>query len=176
MAGIPSVYDRKKKFRPSPDQPLVYHLFGRLDERASLVITEDDYFNYLIAVAKAFKESPSPIPNAVSTTWTTNALLFLGFQLDDWSFRVLFRSMLQEGRKLLDADRSVAVQVGPEEGPFPNPDRARRYLERYYQHTQNPEINMYWGKATDFLTELWSRRQEEMAVQTVAPAAVGVLP
>jgi hypothetical protein len=176
MARRQSVYDSEPKFRPTPDRPLVYHLFGRLDDCASLVITEDDYFNYLIAVAKAFKESPSPIPNVVSVAWTTHALLFLGFQLDDWSFRVLFRSMLQEGRKLLDADQSVAVQVGPEEGPFPNPDRARRYLERYYQHAQNSEINMYWGKAVDFLTELWSRRQEKMAVQTVAPAAVGVLP
>ena len=35
---------------PPPERPLVYHLFGRLSEPDSLVITEDDYFDYLIGV------------------------------------------------------------------------------------------------------------------------------
>lgn len=58
------------------------------------------------------------------------ALLFLGFQLDSWDFRVLFRSIitLQEGRARRDIHRHIAAQINPEEGRILEPEGARRYL------------------------------------------------
>ena len=111
------------------------------------MITEDDHFDYLIALTKKLTETPPGIPNAVSGTWSKNALVFLGFQLDAWAFRVLFRSIVQqEGwRSVRDADQSVAVQIGPEEGANLNPTAVRRYIEKYFNEFLNSKIGMYWA-------------------------------
>src|SRR3989442_10680508 len=78
----PSIYDREPDYRPSPERPLVYHLFGQVKTRDSVVLTEDDYFDYLIGVTK----NDEIIPPAVVRAWSDSALLFLGFQVDDWNF------------------------------------------------------------------------------------------
>src|SRR6185312_5032778 len=42
------IFAREPNFSPTVDRPLVYYLFGRLEDRDSLILTEDDYFDYLI--------------------------------------------------------------------------------------------------------------------------------
>ena len=44
---LPSIYDDEPDYRPTEQRPLVYHLFGIHDEPDSMVLTEDDYFDYL---------------------------------------------------------------------------------------------------------------------------------
>jgi hypothetical protein len=133
---------------PTPQRPLVYHLFGRLEEPDSLVLTEDDYFNYLIGVTS----NKDLIPDSVRRALADTALLFLGFRMDDWNFRVLFRSfMSQEGRGRSRKYTHVAAQIDPEQGRIMEPERARRYLESYFQ---GAAISIYWGNAEDFVREL----------------------
>jgi len=43
------------------------------------------------------------------------------------------------------------VQIDPEQDRLVDPDRARRYLERYFYDTK---ISIFWGRAEDFLKEL----------------------
>ena len=38
-----------KKFVPTPQNPVVFHLHGRLDIRESMVLTENDYLDFLVA-------------------------------------------------------------------------------------------------------------------------------
>jgi hypothetical protein len=136
---------------PTAETPLVYHLFGSLDEPDSLVLTEDDYFNYLIGVTSNRKL----IPEVVRRALADSALLFLGFRMDDWNFRVIFRSfMSQEGRGRRRKYTHVAAQIDPEEGRIREPERARRYLERYFQ---SDDISIYWGSSEDFIRDLASR-------------------
>jgi hypothetical protein len=136
------------------ESPLVYHLFGRLQVPESLVLTEDDYFDYLIGMTKR----DDIIPPAVVRAWNDNALLFLGFQVDDWNFRVLFRSIMnQEGRARRKKKPHVAVQIDPEDGGSVDPFRARQYLERYFQ---DEDVNIYWGSTEEFISELWRRWQQ----------------
>jgi hypothetical protein len=149
VAMLPSVYDDEPGYRPSAERPLVYHLFGNLQEPDSLVLTEDDYFDYLIGVTR----DRALIPSVVRRSLTDAALLFLGFRMDDWDFRVLFRSLMsQEGRARRLRYSHVAVQIDPEEGRILEPERARRYLESYFQ---DEKISIYWGSAQDFIQELW---------------------
>ena len=118
----PSVYDAEPGFVPSVERPLVYHLFGHLRQPESVVLTEDDYFDYLIGVTG----NKDLIPPVVRRARTDSALLFLGFQLDDWDFRVLFRSIMgQEGRTRRKRYAHVAAQINPEEGRILEPERAR---------------------------------------------------
>ena len=78
--------------------------------------------------------------------------MFLGFRLDEWDFRVLFRSIMsREGSNFRRKYSHVAVQLDPEQGRNINPERARQYLQRYFQ---DANINIYWGNVTDFVGEL----------------------
>jgi hypothetical protein len=154
--GLPSIYDAEPRYRPSFQRPLVYHLFGHLEEPESLILTEDDYFDYLMWVNR----TEAQIPTVVTTAWSANALLFLGFQMEDWNFRVLFRSILNEDRRYRRRrHKSVAVQIMPEEGTL-LPARARGYLEDYFR---DADMGMYWGSADDFIRELGQRWQDRGA-------------
>ena len=146
----------KPDFRPSVDRPLVYYLFGRLEDPASLVLTEDDYFDYLIGLTRNNERIPAVVRRAL----VDSCLLFLGFRLDDWDFRVLFRSLMAQGGRQRSADYAhVAVQIDPEEGRNLDPEGARRFLQRYFE---DADIRIYWGHVDDFARELldhWARDQ-----------------
>lgn len=149
-----SIFDREPDYTPTPDRPLVYHLFGRLDDPESVVLTEDDYFKYLIGITK----NNNRIPTSVRHALTNTALLFLGFQLNDWNFRVLFQSLLtQAGRAARERPQfaHISVQIEPEEDRILEPESARRYLESYFSREAN--IFLYWGSIGDFIKELSAR-------------------
>ena len=77
--------------------------------------------------------------------------------MDDWNFRVLFRSILsqQGGGAARDRYAHIAAQIEPEEGRLLEPERARRYLEKYF--SKGADISLYWGSADDFVQELSQR-------------------
>jgi CHAT domain/SIR2-like domain len=135
-------YQSSEATEPDAEHPLVYHLFGQIGQSDSLVLTEDDYFDYLIGVTS----NKDLIPEAVRRSLADTALLFLGFHMDDWSFRVLFRSIMrQEGGNRRRKYAHVAVQIDPEEG---------RFLESYFQ---TDDIRIYWGSVEDFVRDLLAR-------------------
>lgn len=140
--------------KPSQDEPIVFHAFGvdKKDAADSLVLTEDDFLDYLIAAADY-----KLIPTAVRGKLVKSSLLFLGFPLDDLAFRVLFRLILSlEGSSALGDLAHVGVQVDPEEHSLADIERARDFLAGYFQNGTGGEatIDVYWGTAADFLKEL----------------------
>ncbi len=148
---LPSLEDNEPGYRPSVDTPLVYYLFGCSKEPDSLVLAEDDYFDYLIAMSRDKELIPSVVRRALADT----SLLFLGFQMDSWDFRVLFRSLMNvEGRGRRRRYAHVAAQIEPEEDRFLQPSRAHRYIESYFQES---DISIYWGYVEDFVQELRSQ-------------------
>jgi hypothetical protein len=138
---------------PTAQHPLICHLFGHFEDPLSVVLTEDDYFKYLIN----FAARRDRLPAVVKRKLVGSSLLFLGFRLEEWDFRVLLESIdaMQGSGKLRDYAQ-VAVQIDPEGGRFLDPASARRYLERHSRFT-SASISIYWGKVADFLAEL-SRR------------------
>ena len=150
-----SIYDDNPDYCPDAKNPLVYHLFGHIEETDSLVLTEDDYFDYLIGATR----NKELIPPTLRVRLVNTCLLFLGFQLDDWSFRVLYRILMsQQGSELFKKRSHIAVQIDPEEDSIMDPQRARRYLQDYFRDTN---ISIYWGSATDFLQELQQYYEKE---------------
>jgi hypothetical protein len=78
--------------------------------------------------------------------------------MDDWNFRVLFRSIMsQEGRRRRSRYAHVAAQIDPEGGRIMEPERARHYLESYFQ---DADISIFWGSVEDFVRELLSRWED----------------
>lgn len=134
--------------QPTPEKPLVYHLYGHLSVPNSLVFSEDRYFEYLIGMT----QNKSLIPSAVRAALNNTSLLFLGFQMEDWEFRVFFRFlMMQEGREMLKFFSHAAAQIEPDEDRIVDLKRARKYLEEYFEREN---IAIYWGSNEEFLKEL----------------------
>jgi hypothetical protein len=144
------------QYEPSPQQPLVYHLFGHFQEPDTLVLTEDDYFDYLIGVTK----NKELIPETVRRALADSALLFLGFRMDEWNFRVLFRSILSQQANRWKRYTHIAAQIDPEEGRMIEPDRARRYLESYFSQL-DLRISIFWGSVENFVRRLSALWQED---------------
>jgi hypothetical protein len=132
---------------PTVEKPFVYYVFGKSSEPSTWVLTQDDFFDYLIRTTRF-----DLMPGRVSEELVSGSLLFLGFPLDDWKFRVLFRLILAKGgRALLQGFNHVGVQVDPAETSLANARRAKAYLERYFL---NSKIDIYWGSSADFVRDL----------------------
>jgi hypothetical protein len=137
--------------QPTIEKPLVYHLFGHMSEPNSLVFSEDRFFDYLIGVT----QNRSLIPSAVRAALINTSLLFMGFQMEDWEFRVFFRFLMtQEGRDRLKLFSHAAAQIEPEEDRIIDLKRAREYLKEYFV---SENISIYWGGTEEFLKELSSK-------------------
>jgi hypothetical protein len=146
---------REMDMVPTEEQPLVFHALGHFSDRRSLVLSEDDYFDYLISFIRGLQKHVS---SGVNQALTDASLLFLGFRLFRWDFRIIFRSLLSQshGGAMLDEYPHVAAQLSPSEGAFLNPQAARFYLADYYKGA-NPEkikLDIYWGETSDFLVKL----------------------
>ena len=152
----PRKFNEDDKYQSiSRQRPLVFHLFGTLDEPDSMVLTEDDFFDYLIHVVKDTKNTA--IPNQVRAAWSNNALILLGFDLDDWTFRALYRAIINEpghSLRLRQGTLSAAVQLTPEEDRNLRPQSALEYLEQAFG---SESISLSWSEPQDFLREVWQR-------------------
>jgi SIR2-like domain len=139
---------RSKIAEPTIDAPLVYHMFGRLDKQYSLVLTEDDYFEWLTAW---IGDQKGTIPPMVKSALSNSSLLFLGFTLDDWDFRVVFQSIksFAGGSQNVNCTH-IGVQLKPE-NQLIEPDSAQKYIESYFNENR---VNIYWADTRAFLDEL----------------------
>jgi hypothetical protein len=144
----PSVFDRPEGFDPTPERPLVYHLHGLIDLPESLVLTEDDYVDFLVNIASA-----DVVPPRIREALADSMLVFLGYRIADWNFRVLYRGLVERidssGRRL-----NMTVQLQPQ-GVLGSAEAARDYLERYYHWMK---VRVFWGDVGEFMTALREHR------------------
>ena len=146
---IPTV---RRRLEPTAARPLVYHLYGRLDRPESLVLSEDDYFEWITEWVSARKY----VPACVKSAFTTSSLFFLGYSLDDWDFRVLFHGIKSfHGSRRMTSNHHVGVQLNPQSQMI-DADAAQEYLESYFGEDK---ISIYWGETRAFLDELRARRR-----------------
>jgi hypothetical protein len=156
-----------KNAKPTPDNPWVYHVFGLFGKPDSLVLTEDDFLDYLIAEARLNLLLPALVGQLMQSS-----LLFLGFRLDDWRFRALFRMIVtRQGTRTLRDRAHVGVQVNPGDWSVADAGKARKYIESYFHGGDGaPEISIYWGTPRDFLTQLREHLAQAGEEQPVAAA------
>jgi hypothetical protein len=151
-------YVDEEPTEPTRENPLVYHLFGTLEDPSSLVVTEDHYFEWLTAWIKRVDKDPS-IPGCVARALTDSSLLFLGYRLDDWEFRVLFRSIKSfNGAALLHENLHVGVQLNPQSSMI-EPEAAEEYLGKYFG---KESVTLYYEFCHRFLVDL-AQRQRQVA-------------
>jgi hypothetical protein len=143
-----------KPYRPSVERPLVFHVFGVLEWPDTLVITEDDYFTFLMGVTS---QRDKKIPAVVRRALVDSALLVLGFRLDDWDFRTLWKALLtQEGNARLKNYKHIAVQMDPV-GRVASAAATREYLREYFEDG-TPKLGLFWGSVAEFTAAVHAER------------------
>jgi len=152
---------------PSAARPLVFHLHGHVSELDSLVLTEDDYLDFLVRLTENESAAELPeemlIPPRVRESFRNSTLLFLGYSLEDTNFRVLFRTFANYLHKA-EGPRHVAVQL---RRPPPADDQGRRELDAYIRYLQESfkaqKVRLFWGSCADFSRELRERWERSSA-------------
>ena len=142
---------------PSIEEPLIFHVFGNYRYPESLVFTEDDYFEFLMEVTRNETRRVNGIPSAVTAAISSSGWLLLGFQAEDWDFRVVLGSVLrQPGRELSRRRTSVAIQMNPSDERIV-PARTYKYLRKYFE--EQSHVNLFWSSPEEFMTQLMERYQ-----------------
>ena len=148
---IDDASDVDDDWEPSVQRPLVYHLFGSLKVPQSLVITEDDYFDFLASVAA---HSSHLIPTALKEAVAESSLLILGFGLQDWGIRVLLRSLVSpEVSGHLEELGHVAAEFDLDTHAE-SPEGARDYVAKYYGIFRTPKVHIFWSSPEAFCADL----------------------
>ena len=149
-----SIFDKETGFDPTNQHPVVFHLHGHIKVPESLVLTEDDYVDFLVNISK---DEGRLIPTRIQRAFRETSLLFLGYQLADSNFRVLFRRLVGYLDKSVSQNH-VSVQLVPVGDEVSDEEKAkvRCYLDRYFgEH----KVKVYWGTCREFVAKL--RKQWE---------------
>jgi len=102
------------------EAPLIYQLFGSIEEEESLVLSETALLDFLVSV---ISEKP-PLPDALRALMQerNQSFLFLGFDFDHWQMRILLHVLHGNDRRsrslALDAFGSADVSEGQSHSVF----------------------------------------------------------
>ena len=86
------------------------------------------------------------LPHRVIRALSNTTLLFMGYSLGDWTFRILWRCITSSLPNCLQRAH-VAVQL-------PRNSSEEAYLARYFDRDR---VKVFWGDAQDFVQELRAR-------------------
>jgi hypothetical protein len=149
----PSIFD--SGYEPTVANPVVFHMHGHIDTPESMLVTEDDYLDFL-----AVSREPKVIPPRIERAFTEAWLLFLGYRLDDLEFRVLLRSLLTS-LKNNRYKKHVSVHLVQMPETAGEAERAQGKLAREYlaSYCKGAPLNtlVYWGSPREFVVELRQR-------------------
>lgn len=76
---------------PTKESPVVFKIHGDIDEPETVVVTDEDYIQFVLRMSS--KEPYDPVPlklKADLTEWTT---IFVGYSLLDYNLRLLFKAL-----------------------------------------------------------------------------------
>jgi hypothetical protein len=146
QTGFKSVFTKGSEYRGDPDHPLVYHVHGDMDDPHSMVLTEEDYLNFLTYFHN------NSLPSKVLLALTHSTKLYLGYSLTDMNLNVILRTIPKGAAK-----KDMAIILLPS-GFEEIRDEYVRYLDRYYNEMFN--VKAYFGNMQTFGEELQKRWYE----------------
>ncbi|MDJ0840302.1 MAG: SIR2 family protein [Acidobacteriota bacterium] len=140
LRGEPSVFD--EGYQPTVDEPLVYHLLGDDTNPAGLVLTQDNYMEFLVNVVQDMGCQTDLIPAGLRHPLTNSSIILLGYDMDSIEFRTLYWSLLHHR---IRKQTSVSVlKLNPN-------DRKKEYKASYLRSCA---FEVYWGDLAQFIQEL----------------------
>jgi hypothetical protein len=144
---LPHAFPRE--YQPDISNPLVFHLHGSNEEEASIVLTEDDYVDFIVNLSR----NEMLLPGCVKTAMTRSSILFIGYRLRDTNFRAIYRGLVE---KMDKSQSRLSVTVQMEAPPYAEGTRskAEKFMADYFD---DMKICVYWGPASKFAQELRDR-------------------
>lgn len=144
-------------FMPSAETPLVYHMFGLEAYPDSMVLSEDDYLDFLTAIARDTDQTKPILPLYLRQAITRSSLLLMGYRLRDADFRVLFRGLINATPTSI-RPYSLAIQVDPRQHAAGiSTDKLLRYLKIYFGESK---FTIAWNQPHEFARILWKKFDE----------------
>jgi hypothetical protein len=149
-SGQHSLLGKGSKYKPSVENPLVYHLYGDMNVPQSMVLTERDYIDFIINLS--IEDEKSTLPPVIRTSLASSSLLFVGYSLEEINFRILFQGV--GCRKVGDlGETSIAVQLRPRLTKEKQ-EKALKYLREYFN---DKNVHVCWGDPYEFCDVLWQK-------------------
>ncbi len=139
-------------FQPTVAEPLVYHFHGLDDDSSSLVLTEENFFEFFEQMSRDL-ERTSGLPDVVRIALATSSTLLLGYDIQSWAFRVVFRGPI---KAIFNRKRplSLCIQLVPKpESGIIDTEEFRNYLHSYLR---GYKFSVYWGNVDGFVKTLWT--------------------
>lgn len=127
--------------------PAVYHLFGHHQEPTSLVLSENNLLDFLVAVVSGRPQLPDTLRRALLKPG--QSLLFLGFGIKHWYLRVLLKILV----RILGLNRAGAAFALEPLHTLATAEREQTVL--FYQ--RGIRIEVVDSAIGDFLQELRQR-------------------
>jgi hypothetical protein len=140
------------EFRPTITNPLVYHLFGLEDYPQTLVLSEDDYIDFLTSMVEDTNNLNPVVPLSLRKAIGESHLVLLGYRLPDWDFRVLFRFIVKFRIERF-SPRGMLIQLERDEKRFENVEKSIEHLSHYFE---GKKFDIEWNKAEKFIIKLWN--------------------
>ncbi len=79
------------KTDPTPEEPFLLKFHGDIDQPESLVITDEDYIDFLLRMGD--KEPFNPVPPVFRYAFARYTTIFVGYSLLDYNLRLLFKTL-----------------------------------------------------------------------------------
>jgi hypothetical protein len=137
-------------FKPTPQTPLVYHVFGLEDYHQSIIVSEDDYMEFLIQISQDTNQKKPLLPLYLQRALAQSSLILMGYRLRDWDFRIIFRGLIKPSDL---RDFSLSIQLDPDQqGLAASSAQVRDYLVKYFDSSK---FTVEWGSSYGFIERLW---------------------
>ena len=127
-----------RKFpQPTERTPVVYHLFGTSREAQTLVLSENDLLDFVVAMVSDRPPVPSWLRKELQAPGVS--LLFVGFGISQWYQRILVKALIRFLSGGLSKSGAVAVALDPQLQTIPDPERTQTIL--YYERGTRVEVS-----------------------------------
>lgn len=131
-------------YKPSAREPLVYHLHGLDRYPDSLVLTEDDYLEFLVNVSRGKGNDRTDTLPALVRKALADDLILLGFSLSAWAFHVIYAGMIRLNSNR--DERGVCILQ------LVDSPAERDYLQDYVE--REARFDVFWGDVYAYAREL----------------------
>jgi CHAT domain/SIR2-like domain len=133
----------------SEQEPLIFKAFGYESDSTSMVLVEDDYIDFIRLISK----DEWRLPRELRTSLTKSMLLFLGYDIRDWEFRVLFKGLVSQLREMRK-DRIAIIQLDPDQHYEQKQEVLDQLREIIQKDCTRLKLIVRWQSLRDFVVEL----------------------
>jgi len=151
--------DTPRLSRPTAERPIVYHLFGHYEEAKSLVLTEGDLIEFLVAIVRGAPAVPDQVRAMLADP--AASFLFIGFGFHNWYLRVLLQVMNVYGHQ----SKAIAFE---DTHFFDHPERQQ--VVGFFSGDRLIEFRpLHWETFAKQLAEAYETSGRKRALSTPAP-------